>query len=58
MILAHIFLAARNFAISSTKPLCALKKNDILCPISFGSNPLSIADSIYAIPLANVNANS
>jgi len=41
--IAHIFRAARNFAISSKKPLCELKKNESRAPNWLGSRPLSMA---------------
>ena len=58
MIVAHNFLAALNFAISSINPLWALKKNDNLDPNLFGSRSLSIADCTYAMAFENVNASS
>ena len=58
MIRAHSRLAARNFAISSRKSLCALKKNDTRWPKRSTSSPASIAACTYAIALAKVNATS
>ena len=58
IIKAHIFRAALNFAISSMKPLWALKKKEILWPNLLGSKPFAIAASMYAMPFANVNASS
>ena len=58
MIRAHSRRAARNFATSSKKSLCALKKNDSRSPKSSGDRPASTAALQYAIPLARVNASS
>ena len=58
MIIAQIFLAARNFAISSKNPLCELKKNEMRDPKILGSNPFFIADSTYVIAFAKVKASS
>ena len=57
-ILAHILRAALNFAISSKKLLCALKKNDNRCPKTLMSKPFAMAASLYAFALAKVNAIS
>jgi hypothetical protein len=58
MIDAHSRRAARNFATSWKKWLCALKKNERRAPKSSGERPVSIAAAAYAIPLARVNASS
>src|ERR671925_11157 len=50
--------AARNFATSWKKWLCALKKNESRSPNSSGDNPAATAASAYAIPFASVNASS
>ena len=43
MMRAHSRRAARNFAISSRKSLCALKKNDSRWPNALTSSPASMA---------------
>ena len=58
MIRAHIRRAARNFATSSKRLLCALKKNDSRGANSSTSSPAAIAASTYAMPSASVNATS
>ena len=58
MIPAHIRRAARNFAISWKKWLCALKKNERRAPNSSGESPASTAAWQYAIPFASVKASS
>ena len=58
MIRAHSRRAARNFATSWKKWLCALKKNDSRAPNSSGESPASTAAWQYAIPFASVNASS
>ena len=58
IIVAQIFLAALNLAISSKKWLWLLKKKLILDEKSSTSSPFSIADSTYAIAFENVKANS
>src|SRR5689334_19709023 len=58
MIDAHSRRAARNFATSWKKWLCALKKNESRCPNSSGERPASTAARQYAIPFARVNASS
>jgi len=58
MISAHRRRAARNFATSWKKWLCALKKNDSRSPKSSGDSPAAIAASQYAMPFASVNASS
>ena len=45
MIRAHIRRAARNFATSWKKSLCALKKNDSRAPNSSGDSPAATAAS-------------
>src|SRR5256885_16510332 len=58
MMRAHSRRAARNFATSWKKWLCALKKKERRSPNSSGESPAAIAASQYAIPLASVNASS
>ena len=58
MIRAHRRRAARNFATSWKKWLCALKKKERRAPNSSGESPASTAASQYAIPFASVNASS
>ena len=58
MIRAHSRRAARNFATSWKKWLCALKKNESRSPKSSGESPAATAASQYAIPFASVNASS
>ena len=58
MIDAHSRRAARNFATSWKKWLCALKKNDRRAPKSSGERPASIAALAYAMPFESVNASS
>ena len=58
MIRAQRRRAARNFATSWKKWLCALKKKESRAPKSSGESPASTAASQYAIPLASVNASS
>ncbi len=55
---AQIRLAARYFAISSKKSMCALKKNDNRGANSSTSIPRATHASTYANPSANVNASS
>ena len=55
---AHNFLAALNFAISSKKPLCALKKKDTRLQNLFGSRPFFMPALTYAIAFEKVKANS
>jgi hypothetical protein len=58
MMRAHSRLAARNFAISSSTLLCALKKNDSRGPKSFTSRPVSMHACTYALAFASVKATS
>ena len=58
MIVAHRRRAARNFATSWKKWLCALKKKERRAPNSSGERPASTAACAYAIPFASVNASS
>ena len=58
MIRAHSRRAARNFATSWKKSLCALKKKDRRAPNSSGDSPAATAASQYAMPFASVNASS
>ena len=58
MIDAQSLRAARNFATSWKKWLCALKKKDRRAPKSSGDSPAATAASQYAIPFASVNASS
>src|SRR5205823_869345 len=58
MIRAHSRLAARNFATSWKKWLCALKKKESRAPNSSGERPASTAAEQYAIPFARVKASS
>ena len=55
---AQIRRAARYFAISSKKSMCALKKKDRRGANSSTSSPRSSAASTYANPSASVNASS
>ena len=50
--------AARNFATSWKKWLCALKKKESRSPNSSGERPASTAARQYASPFASVNASS
>ena len=50
--------AARNFATSWKKSLCALKKKERRAPKSSGDRPASTAAAQYAMPFAIVNASS
>jgi len=50
--------AARNFATSTKKSLCALKKKESRSPNSSGDRPASTAARQYAIPFATVNPSS
>ena len=50
--------AARNFATSTKKSLCALKKKERRSPNSSGERPASTAAAQYAMPFASVNASS
>src|SRR3954469_4495036 len=54
---AHSRRAARNFATSWKKSLCALKKNDSRAPNSSGDWPASTAAVQYAMPFALVKAS-
>ena len=58
MIRAQSRRAARNFATSWKKSLCALKKNESRAPNSSGDSPASTAAAQYAMPFASVNASS
>jgi hypothetical protein len=58
MTAAHSRRAARNFATSWKKWLCALKKNESRAPKSSGESPAATAASQYAIPFASVKASS
>ena len=58
MIRAQSVRAARNFATSWKKWLCALKKKDRRAPNSSGDRPASTAAWQYAMPFASVNASS
>jgi hypothetical protein len=58
MIRAHRRRAARNFATSWKKWLCALKKKESRSPNSSGESPAAIAASQYAMPFASVKATS
>src|SRR3954464_5162086 len=58
MMRAHNRRAARNFATSWKKWLCALKKNDRRAPNASGDSPASTAAWQYAMPLASVKASS
>jgi hypothetical protein len=58
MISAQSRRAARNFATSWKKWLCALKKKESRAPKSSGDSPASTAACAYAIPFASVNASS
>src|SRR6185312_3730722 len=55
---AQMRRAARNFATSWKKSLCALKKKDRRAPKSSGERPAATAASQYAMPFAIVNASS
>ena len=55
---AQIRRAARYFAISSKKSMCALKKNDNRGANASTGRPDCNANSTYANPFANVNASS
>ena len=50
--------AARNFATSSSRLLCALKKNDSCGANASTASPASTAACTYATALASVNATS
>ena len=58
MIRAQSRRAARNFATSWKKSLCALKKKDRRSPKSSADSPAATAASQYAMPFASVNASS
>ena len=58
MIRAHSRRAARNFATSWKKWLCALKKKERRSPNASGERPAATAASQYAIPFTSVNASS
>ena len=55
---AQSVLAARYFAISSKKSLCALKKNDIRGTKSSTRRPASTPHCTYSIPSRSVKASS
>ena len=55
---AQICRAARYFAISSKKSLCALKKNDIRGTNASTSSPASTPHCTYSRPSRSVNASS
>jgi hypothetical protein len=55
---AQILRAARNFAISSKKSLCELKKKEIRGAKSSTSSPASIPYCTYSMPSRRVNASS
>src|SRR3989454_2589875 len=55
MMVAQSRRAARNLATSSSKSMCALKKNEICGAIASTSRPRDTAASRYAIPFAMVN---
>src|SRR5437764_1272323 len=50
--------AARNFAISSRKSLCELKKKERRGAKESTGSPAAMAASMYAMALAKVNASS
>ncbi len=50
--------AARNFAISSKKSLCELKKNEMRGAKSSTSRPASIPYCTYSMPSRSVKASS
>ena len=50
--------AARYFAISSKKSLCALKKNDMRGTNASGASPASMPHCTYSIPSRSVKASS
>ena len=58
MIRAHSRRAARNFATSWKKWLCALKKKERRAPNSSGREARVDGGLAYAIPFASVNASS
>jgi len=58
MMVAHIRLAARNFAASSKMLLWALKKKESCGANASTSRPASRAASTYSMPLPSVNATS
>ena len=58
MIRVHSRRAARNFATSWKKSLCALKKKDSCSPKRSGESPAATAARPYAMPFASVNASS
>ena len=58
MMRAHMRRAARNFAISSRKSLCAAKKKDMRSPSDSADSPRARPASMYAMPFASVNATS
>ena len=58
MIRAQRRRAARNFATSSIRALCALKKNESCGANSSTVRPAARAASTYAMPLASVKATS
>ena len=55
---AQILRAARYFAISSKKSLCALKKNEMRGTKSSTSSPASTPHCTYSMPSRSVNASS
>jgi len=55
---AQIRLAARYFAISSKKSLCALKKNERRGANESTSSPASTPYCTYSMPSRSVNASS
>ena len=58
MSLCQIRREARNFAISSKKSECELKKKERRGAKSSTRSPRAIASSTYAMPSAIVNASS
>ena len=58
MIRAHRRRAARNFATSWKKSLCALKENESRSPNASGDSPASTAARQYATPFESVKASS
>ena len=58
MIRAHSRRAARNLATSSSRSLCALKKNDSCGANASTVRPASSAACTYAMPFASVKATS
>ena len=55
---AQIRRAARNFAISSNRSMCALKKNESRGAKASTAMPRCIPSSTYASPSASVKASS